>query len=132
MVQLFESLLRPVDHKLTPSRRIDHCWVRSILEAVMASAAKKAAPFVVGLTGGIGMGKSAVASHFRSFGFPVYDSDAAVHELYSPGGKATAAVAARWGSEAVLGQNGGVDRTRLWHMIQVRPDTHKSLPRPAP
>lgn len=45
---------------------------------------------VVGLTGGIAMGKSAAAASFRRQKIPVFDSDAAVHALQSPGGRALA------------------------------------------
>jgi len=67
-------------------------------------------PFVLGLTGSIGMGKSAVAAMFHGLGVPVFDADAAVHVLQGPGGALLPAIEA-----AFPGTTGpdGVDRQKL-------------------
>src|ERR1700722_313312 len=49
---------------------------------------------IVGLTGGIGMGKSTAAAAFRRAAIPVFDADATVHQLQGPGGRALPAVEA--------------------------------------
>ena len=65
---------------------------------------------VIGLTGGIGMGKSTVAGVFRRAGIPVFDADATVHALQAPGGAALPRIA-----EAFPGTvpDGRLDRARL-------------------
>lgn len=47
---------------------------------------------ILGLTGGMGMGKSTVARMFREAGLPVFDSDATVHRLQGPGGAAVESI----------------------------------------
>jgi dephospho-CoA kinase len=51
-------------------------------------------PFVLGLTGSIGMGKSTAANAFQRLGVPVFSSDDAVHRLLAAGGRGVAPVAA--------------------------------------
>jgi dephospho-CoA kinase len=67
-------------------------------------------PFILGLTGSIGMGKSAVAGMFADRGVPVFDADACVRALQGPGGALLPAI-----ESAFPGTTGpdGVDRGKL-------------------
>ena len=67
-------------------------------------------PFILGLTGSIGMGKSAVAAMFREAGIPVFDADAAVHELQGPHGALLAAIEQEFPGATSAN---GVDRQKL-------------------
>jgi dephospho-CoA kinase len=64
----------------------------------------------LGLTGSIGMGKSATAAMFREAGCPVYDADAEVHRLYAAGGAAVGPVEAAFPG---VTEGGAVNRERL-------------------
>jgi dephospho-CoA kinase len=67
-------------------------------------------PFLIGLTGSIGMGKTETAKMFARLGIPVFESDAAVHRLYEPGGAAVAAIEKAFPGTVV---DGRVDRAVL-------------------
>lgn len=72
----------------------------------------------LGLTGSIGMGKSATAAMFRDAGVPVHDADAAVHALYAPGGAAVEPVGAAFPGVV---KDGAVDRAALSAVVLADP-----------
>ena len=69
---------------------------------------------VIGLTGGIGMGKSTAAAAFRRARIPVFDADAAVHHLQAPGGAALPAIATAFPGTV---QHGRLDRAALRRVV---------------
>ena len=81
---------------------------------------------VVGLTGGIAMGKSTVAAVFRRAGIPVFDADRTVHLLQRAGGEAVAPIA-RLCPDAV--SEGAVDRARLRRAVARDPALLAALER---
>jgi len=81
--------------------------------------------FVVGLTGGIGSGKSAAADAFARLGATVVDADAIAHELTGERGAALPAVAEAFGGEFVRG--GKMDRARMREYVFSDPGARRRL-----
>ncbi len=74
------------------------------------------APLRIGLTGGIGSGKSVVATHLARLGATVIDTDAIAHRLTGPGGAAMPAIEAEFGA-AVVAAGGALDRSRMRELV---------------
>ena len=72
--------------------------------------------YIVGLTGGIGSGKSAVAALFRERGIKVVDADVAARKVVEPGSPALAAIAEHFG-EDTLQDDGTLDRAALRQIV---------------
>ena len=79
---------------------------------------------IAALTGSIAMGKSETAKMFAARGIPVFDSDAAVHALYSEGGEAVEVIRSIAPSAV---ENGRVDRQKLSVLVQQRPSLLKDI-----
>ena len=75
---------------------------------------------LVGLTGGIGSGKSTVAAMLRDRGAVVVDADVVAHQVMEPGGEAYRAVVDRFGKE-VVAPDGAIDRPRLAAVVFADP-----------
>ncbi len=71
---------------------------------------------IVGVTGGMGAGKSTVAEFLSSRGAEVVDVDALGRQIIEPGGTAVSSVVARFG-DSVLGSDGGIDRAALASIV---------------
>ena len=72
--------------------------------------------YIVGLTGGIGSGKSAVAARFRARGILVVDADQAARAVVEPGTPALAAIAEHFGT-GVIQADGTLDRAALRRLV---------------
>ncbi|AAU91915.1 dephospho-CoA kinase [Methylococcus capsulatus str. Bath] len=81
---------------------------------------------VVGLTGGIGAGKSTVARMFAARGVEVFEADEVAHRLLEPGQPALKAVARAFGSD-ILGADGRLDRAALRRRVFAESKARKRL-----
>jgi dephospho-CoA kinase len=80
----------------------------------------------VGLTGGIGSGKSTVGAQFERLGAAVIDTDAIAHRLTAPGGAAIAAIRAAFGA-SFIGADGAMDRARMREHVFRLPEERARL-----
>ena len=80
----------------------------------------------VGLTGGIGSGKSTVARRFAGLGALVVDSDALAQALTAPGGAAIPAIAAAFGAD-MIAADGAMDRARMRALVFAQPAERQRL-----
>ena len=80
----------------------------------------------IGLTGGIGSGKSEVAGMFNQLGVPVIDADVIAHQLVEPGTEALSEITAAFG-ETILTSEGTLDRAKLAGIVFNKPDMKQQL-----
>jgi dephospho-CoA kinase len=81
---------------------------------------------VVGLTGGIGSGKSAAAAQFARLGATVVDTDEIAHQLTGPGGPAIPDIQRIFGKQAI-GATGAMDRARMREVVFADPAAKRAL-----
>jgi len=84
--------------------------------------------FVVGITGGIGSGKSAVSDRFKRYGIKIVDADIASREVVKPGQPALAEIREHFGAD-ILQTDGALDRAKLRARVFADPDERKWLER---
>lgn len=83
-------------------------------------------PLIIGLTGGIGSGKSTVGALFAELGAPVLDTDQVARELVRPGCPALQRIVGAFGP-GLLDSSGGLNRPALRGLIFADPDRRRAL-----
>jgi dephospho-CoA kinase len=102
-----------------------HCLsARRLTSGTLASCANS--KFSVGLTGGIGSGKSTVADLFAARGASVIDTDIIAHQLTAPGGLAVPRISAHFGPDYLTAQ-GALDRAKMRARVFAHPQDKRAL-----
>ncbi len=83
-------------------------------------------PFTVGLTGGIGSGKSLVADLFAAHGAAIIDTDLIAHQLTMPGGLAIPAIGTAFGA-GFIDADGAMDRAKMRQLVFADADAKQRL-----
>ncbi|MES2106740.1 MAG: dephospho-CoA kinase [Pseudomonadota bacterium] len=86
----------------------------------------KTRSFTLGLTGGIGSGKTTVADMFAGLGASLVDTDLIAHQLSSPGGMAIPEIIRQFGPDFIL-PNGAMDRGKMRERVFSRPEEKTRL-----
>ncbi len=81
---------------------------------------------LIGMTGGIGAGKTTVAGYFREIGVPVIDADELAHQLVMPGAEPLNDIIRTFGPD-ILNQQGELDRARLREIVFSDPQKRHLL-----
>src|SRR6202034_3690408 len=97
---------------------------RRCSSGVIGMTKKTSSVLIIGLTGGIGMGKSTAAKILRRMGFPIYHADRAVHDLLRKGGKAVKPVAGLFPKAL---KRGAIDRAVVGRIVFGQPAKLKKL-----
>ena len=92
----------------------------------VATAGHTVSDIVIGLTGGIGSGKSTVADLFAAQGVAVVDTDLIAHDLTGPTGAAMSEIVAAFG-DSVRQPNGGLDRVAMRRQVFADPQVRQQL-----
>jgi dephospho-CoA kinase len=97
--------------------------IRSVSRQVSATDSR---PLIIGLTGGIGSGKSAAADAFATCGARIVDTDVIAHALTAPGGLAMPAIAQAFGP-TVVAETGALDRVAMRALAFADPACRSQL-----
>ncbi len=81
---------------------------------------------LIGLTGGIGSGKTAVSNLFAQLGAGIVDTDLIAHQITAPGGKAIPLIRDHFGSE-FIDSSGALDRAKMRSLVFQNPEAKKAL-----
>ena len=84
------------------------------------------AKFIVGITGGIGSGKTAVSDRFAAHGIAIVDADLASRAVVAPGQPALTAIAEHYGAH-LIAEDGGLDRRALRDIVFADPQERRWL-----
>ncbi|NXX99872.1 COASY synthase, partial [Centropus bengalensis] len=129
---LYEILLmKDPDHAQNEEEKISSSSLRqrllgTLLRPPRQDPALPSHPYVIGLTGGTGSGKTSIAKLLGQLGAFLIDADKLGHAVYVPGGPAHEQVVAAFGAE-ILNEDGTINRKVLGAKVFGNPERLKSL-----